>query len=153
MYVESLPEEVRDETDILSKRTIVPLLKGETGPNGEKYCWWQTTVKGGRETRDIDAIQLARICAILGAGEIMLNCIDMDGQGKGYDLALITAVQEAVSVPVIASSGAGAAEHFVEVFHNTPVHAALAAGIFHRNEVSIIEVKDAVAAANIPVRK
>lgn len=94
-----------------------------------------------------------QICEILGAGEIMLNCIDMDGQKAGYDIPLITAVQKAVSIPVIASSGAGAAEHFVEVFQATPVHAALAAGMFHRNEVSIAEVKAAVASHDIPVRR
>jgi imidazole glycerol-phosphate synthase len=82
----------------------------------------------------------------------MLNCIDMDGQGMGYDLTLLKAVQSAVSIPVIASSGAGKAAHFVEVFEQTAVNAALAAGIFHRNEVSIQEVKALLTAAQIPVR-
>ncbi len=82
----------------------------------------------------------------------MLNCIDMDGQGQGYDIPLIRAVEAAVSIPVIASSGAGKASHFVDVFDATTVNAALAAGIFHRNECSIGEVKSALEAANIPVR-
>jgi glutamine amidotransferase/cyclase len=82
----------------------------------------------------------------------MLNCIDMDGQGNGYDVALIEAVQSAVSIPVIASSGAGKAKHFVNVFQLTEVNAALAAGIFHRNEVSIQEVKVSLKMANIPFR-
>ena len=72
----------------------------------------------------------------------MLNCIDMDGQCDGYDLALLAAVQSAVSLPVIASSGAGKVEHFSEVFQVTDVHAALAAGIFHREEVRIRDVKN-----------
>jgi len=132
--------------------TVVPLREGEAGPNGEKFCWWQVTVKGGREVRPIDAIQLARASEALGAGEIMLNCIDMDGQGQGYDLPLIAAVQNAVSVPVIASSGAGAVEHFSQVFESTNIMAALAAGIFHRNEVSIRQVKQHLAEKGIPSR-
>ena len=89
------------------------------GPAGQRFCWWSVTVKGGREVRPIDAVQLAAACEALGAGEIMLNCIDMDGQGQGYDLSLIAAVMEAVNVPVIASSGAGSAAHFSQVFEST----------------------------------
>ena len=105
--------------------------------------------KGGRETRDVDAVEVARTCEILGAGEIMLNCIDFDGQGNGYDHALISVVSAAVSIPVIASSGAGVAEHFSEVFQSTSVPAALAAGIFHRKEVPISCVKDHLVACGI----
>ncbi len=75
------------------------------------------------------------------AGEILLNCIDRDGTNSGFDLELIHAVRSAVSIPVIASSGAGCAEHFMEVFSQTQAEAALAAGIFHRKEVPISEVK------------
>lgn len=85
------------------------------GPKGERWCWYQSTVKGGREGRPIDAVRLARVCQELGAGEILLNCVDMDGQCNGYDLALVRAVRGAVTVPVIASSGAGAPQHFSEV--------------------------------------
>ncbi len=111
------------------------------GPAAERYCWYQCTVKGGREGRDLDAVTLARVCEELGAGEILLNCIDRDGTNLGFDLELIQAVTEAVSIPVIASSGAGAVEHFHEVFTATEAEAALAAGIFHRREVPIAEVK------------
>jgi glutamine amidotransferase/cyclase len=85
------------------------------GPNGERFCWYQATVKGGREGRPIDAVRLARVCQELGAGEILLNCVDMDGQCRGYDHGLIGAVKAAVTIPVIASSGAGAVEHFADV--------------------------------------
>ncbi|MBW2412656.1 MAG: imidazole glycerol phosphate synthase HisHF, partial [Deltaproteobacteria bacterium] len=105
------------------------------------YCWYQCTIKGGREGRDLDAVTLARICEELGAGEILLNCIDRDGTNAGFDLELINAVHQAVSIPVIASSGAGCAEHFNEVFTATEAESALAAGIFHRREVPIDEVK------------
>lgn len=122
------------------------------GPNSEAYCWWQVTVKGGRETRPLCAVTFCKVCERLGAGEIMLNCIDMDGQGRGYDLALLNAVQSAVSVPVIVSSGAGKPEHFSEAFEKTGVMAALAAGMFHRNEVTIEQVKAHLKDKNIPVR-
>ncbi|WP_419174831.1 imidazole glycerol phosphate synthase subunit HisF [Desulfosediminicola sp.] len=122
------------------------------GPNGEKYCWYQCTVSGGREGRDIDAVQLVTVCEALGAGEILLNCIDKDGTNSGFDLELIQMVKDAVTIPVIASSGAGSAEHFSEVFKKTNADAALAAGIFHRGEVPISEVKSVVAADGIETR-
>lgn len=112
------------------------------GPNSERYCWYQCTIKGGREGRDLDAITLAQICEKLGAGEILLNCIDRDGTNLGFDIELINAVARAVSIPVIASSGAGCVEHFHEVFTRTGAESALAAGIFHRREVPIAEVKN-----------
>lgn len=111
------------------------------GPNGERYCWYQCTIKGGREGRPVDAVTLATVCEQLGAGEILLNCIDRDGTNSGFDLELINAVRSAVTIPVIASSGAGSSEHFREVFTHTQAEAALAAGIFHRREVPIGEVK------------
>lgn len=112
------------------------------GPLGEEYCWYQCTIKGGREGRDLDAITLAQVCEKLGTGEILLNCIDKDGTDSGYDIELINAVKNAVTIPVIASSGAGCVEHFYEVFTKTQAESALAAGIFHRKEVSIPEVKN-----------
>ncbi|MBW1722595.1 MAG: imidazole glycerol phosphate synthase subunit HisF [Deltaproteobacteria bacterium] len=111
------------------------------GPKGERYCWYQCTIMGGREGRDLDAVTLARACEDLGAGEILLNCIDRDGTNLGFDLELINAVKGAVSIPVIASSGAGRPEHFLEVFTETGAESALAAGIFHRKEVPIGELK------------
>ncbi|MEN8753542.1 MAG: imidazole glycerol phosphate synthase subunit HisF [Desulfobacterales bacterium] len=112
------------------------------GPDGERYCWYQCTIKGGREGRDLDAVTLARTCEDLGAGEILLNCIDRDGTRLGFDIELINAVKEAVSIPVIASSGAGRTDHFLEVFTKTAAESALAAGIFHRREVPITAVKN-----------
>lgn len=111
------------------------------GPGDERYCWYQCTVRGGREGRDVDAVTLARVCETLGAGEILLNCIDRDGTSEGFDIELINAVKAAVTIPVIASSGAGCAAHFHEVFTRTGAESALAAGIFHRREVPIEEVK------------
>ena len=122
------------------------------GPHHEVYCWYQCTVSGGREGRDMDAVTLAKICEELGAGEILLNCIDKDGTNSGFDLELIDAVKKAVSIPVIASSGAGCEDHFAKVFETTDAEAALAAGIFHRKEVPIQIVKQYLADRDIPVR-
>ncbi len=122
------------------------------GPDGEEYCWYQCTVKGGREGRDLDVVELVQACAELGAGEILLNCIDKDGTNSGFDIELIQQVQDAVSIPVIASSGAGRCEHFSEVFIKTDVEAALAAGIFHRKEVAISEVKAQLRKSGIETR-
>lgn len=123
-----------------------------TGPNGEQYCWYQCTVKGGREGRDIDVHQLVTACERMGAGEILLNSMDQDGSNAGYDIALIKDVKEAVRIPVVASSGAGKEGHFVEVFRETRVEAALAAGIFHRKEVSIENVKAELRRNGVNVR-
>ncbi|XP_051136206.1 imidazole glycerol phosphate synthase hisHF, chloroplastic [Andrographis paniculata] len=122
------------------------------GPNGEEYAWYQCTVSGGREGRPIGAYELAIAVEQLGAGEILLNCIDCDGQGKGFDIDLIKLISDAVNIPVIASSGAGAVEHFSEVFSKTNASAALAAGIFHRKEVPIQSVKEHLLHTGIEVR-
>lgn len=134
------------------KHVVVELEESDAGPNGEQFCWYQCTVKGGREAKDICAVTLAKSTEALGAGEIMLNCIDMDGQGNGYDLPLMRAVSNAVTIPVIASSGAGNGAHFVEVFSKTGVQAALAAGMFHRKEVEIEAVKSEMRSSGIAAR-
>ena len=99
------------------------------GPEKErgKAWWYQCTVRGGRENRPLSVVQLVRGVEKLGAGEILLNSIDRDGTGLGYDLDLVELVRRNVRIPVVASSGAGKAEHFVEVFQKTGVEAALAA--------------------------
>eukprot|EP00899_Mesostigma_viride_P013191 jgi/Mesvir1/21873/Mv04248-RA.1 len=122
------------------------------GPNGEEYVWWQCTVSGGREGRPIGAYEVARAVEALGAGEILLNCIDKDGTNSGYDLELVSLVSDAVSIPVIASSGAGCPQHFADVFEKTRASAALAAGIFHRSEVGIDEVKEHLISRKIETR-
>jgi len=88
----------------------------------------------------------------LGAGEILLNSIDRDGTGAGFDLELVRAVSDVVTIPVIASSGAGRVEHFAEVFEQTGADAALAAGIFHRKEVPIAVVKTHLRERGVEVR-
>ena len=128
------------------------IRSAQRGPGGEEYCWFQCTVKGGREGRDLGAYELAVAVEALGAGEILLNCIDRDGAGNGFDLELVDMVTEAVGIPVIASSGAGAPEHFTEVFEKTGASAALAAGIFHRQEVEISSVKQGMLESGLSTR-
>ncbi|KAF2477728.1 imidazole glycerol phosphate synthase HisHF [Lindgomyces ingoldianus] len=112
------------------------------GPNGEEYCWYQCTIKGGREGRDFDVRQLITAVEAMGAGEILLNCIDKDGTNSGFDLELISDVKAAIKIPVIASSGAGNPGHFGEVFERTTTDAALGAGMFHRGEYTVRQVKE-----------
>lgn len=99
------------------------------GPSGEKYCWYQCTIKGGREGRDIDVHQLVTAVEAMGAGEILLNCIDKDGSSGGFDMELINDVKSSIKIPVISSSGAGNPAHFEEVFAQTSTDAALGAGM------------------------
>lgn len=109
--------------------------------------------KGGRENTGMDAIEWIKKCVALGAGEVVVNSIDTDGVKQGFDLEMLEAVCEAVSVPVIASGGAGAMEDFVTLFKELPkVDAGLAASIFHFGEVNIKELKERLAKENIPMR-
>ncbi|KAI1762180.1 imidazole glycerol phosphate synthase HisHF [Hypoxylon sp. FL1150] len=123
------------------------------GPRGEEYCWYACTIKGGRETRDIDVVELVQAVEAMGAGEILLNCIDKDGTNSGFDLELIEQVKDAVRIPVIASSGAGNPGHFEEVFEKTRTDAALGAGMFHRGEYTVKQVKDYLADKGLVVRQ
>ena len=142
----------KKEDCVNPNHVVVNLDKNQAGPNGERLCWYQCTVKGGREERDICAVTVAKAAEALGAGEIMLNCIDMDGQCNGFDHALMQAVSNSVTIPVIASSGAGNEQHFTDVFTKTNVQAALAAGMFHRKEVEIDAVKKHMTKSGIPSR-
>ena len=109
--------------------------------------------KGGRENSGMDAIEWIKKCVALGAGEVVVNSIDTDGVKKGFDLEMLEAVCDAVSVPVIASGGAGSMEDFVTLFKELPkVDAGLAASIFHFGEVNIKELKERLAKENIPMR-
>ena len=109
--------------------------------------------KGGRENTGMEAIEWIRRGVDSGAGEIVLNSIDTDGVKGGFDLEMLEAVCNAVSVPVIASGGAGSIDHFITLFNTLPrVDAGLAASIFHFGEVSIKDLKEKMAAAGIPAR-
>jgi len=109
--------------------------------------------KGGRENTGMEAISWIKRCVENGAGEVVVNSIDTDGVRGGFDLDLLDAVCNAVSVPVIASGGAGCIDHFIRLFQALPkVDAGLAASIFHFGEVKISDLKQQMAAQGIPTR-
>jgi cyclase len=112
---------------------------------------WEVTTHGGRRSAGLDAVQWARRVAELGAGEILLNSMDADGTRAGFDLELIEAVRAVVDIPVIASGGAGAVEHFAPAVA-AGADAVLAASVFHFGDLSIGEVKESLRAAGNPVR-
>jgi cyclase len=113
---------------------------------------WEVFTYGGRNATGLNVVDYAVECVERGAGEILLTSMDRDGAKIGYDLELLKAVTSAVSVPVIASGGAGNAQHMVDAVLHGGADAVLAASIFHFGEVPIHEVKGAMAAAGIPVR-
>jgi imidazole glycerol-phosphate synthase subunit HisF len=113
---------------------------------------WGVYTHGGRTPAGVDAVAFARRAVELGAGEILLTSMDRDGTRDGYDIDLLRAVRDAVSVPVIASGGAGNARHLVEAVTLGGADAVLAASIFHFGDVSIAEARAALEAAGAPVR-
>ncbi|RLM59653.1 imidazole glycerol phosphate synthase subunit HisF [Halobellus sp. Atlit-31R] len=115
-------------------------------------CWFECTVKGGREGTGIDVVEWASEAESRGAGELFVNSIDADGTKDGYDVPLTKAVCDTVSTPVIASSGCGSPEDMYEVFTEAGADAGLAASIFHFDEYSIRDVKEYLDDRDVPVR-
>ena len=113
---------------------------------------WRVYRSGARVRTELDAVAWARECVTRGAGEILLTSIDRDGTRTGYDVALTRAVADAVSVPVIASGGAGTAAHVCDVIIDGSADAALVAGIVHDRVVTVAELKRSMHEMNIPVR-
>ncbi|MFI3175502.1 MAG: imidazole glycerol phosphate synthase subunit HisF [Bacillota bacterium] len=110
--------------------------------------------KGGRENTGMDALEWIKKCVDMGAGEVVVNSIDTDGVKKGFDLAMLEAVCEIVSVPVVASGGAGGVDDFITLFQKLPkVDAGLAASIFHFGEVAIPDLKEKLAEESIIMRR
>ena len=113
---------------------------------------WEVVVKGGREATGLDAVAWARRATEQGAGELLVTSIDRDGTQSGFDTALLRAITDAVTVPVIASGGAAGPDDFVRAVVDGGADAVLAASIFHRRQHSIADVKAAMAAAGLSVR-
>ncbi len=114
---------------------------------------WTVYLNGGRVDTGKDAVEWAKEAARLGAGEILLTSMDCDGMKSGYDLALTAAVSQNVSIPVIASGGAGNMEHFYDAFTTGKADAVLAASLFHFGEITIPDLKKYLAQHGIPVRQ
>ena len=142
------PSLIRDAARKYGDQCVVLSVDAKRADGG-----FRVFAKGGREDTGLDLIEWVKRGVSLGAGEIVLNSIDTDGVKQGFDLEMLSAVCEAVSVPVIASGGAGCAAHFIELFQALPkVDAGLAASIFHFGEVKIPELKRALSEAGITMR-
>ena len=144
------PELLRELADVFGSQCIV--LSVDARRCAEQPSGFEVTTHGGTKSAGLDAIEWAVRGAELGVGEILLNSMDGDGTKAGFDIELIEKVRAAVNIPVIASGGAGKAEHFPPAVA-AGANAVLAASIFHFGEVSIAEVKDALAEASYEVRQ
>ncbi|NIL80592.1 imidazole glycerol phosphate synthase subunit HisF [Rhodococcoides kroppenstedtii] len=147
------PELLRELSSRFGSQCIVLSVDARTVPAGEAPTpsGWEVTTHGGRRGTGIDAVEWAQRGADLGVGEILLNSMDADGTKAGFDLAMIRAVRAAVSVPVIASGGAGAVEHFAPAVQ-AGADAVLAASVFHFGEMTVSDVKTAMRGEGVPVR-
>lgn len=147
------PEVLREMSQRFGSQCIVLSVDARTVADGgpPTPSGWEVTTHGGKRGTGIDAVEWAVRGAELGVGEILLNSMDADGTKAGFDLPMIRAVRAAVSIPVIASGGAGAVEHFVPAVR-AGADAVLAASVFHFGELTIPQVKDAMREADLVVR-
>lgn len=144
----SRPELISEAAEIFGTQCLVLAIDVKRYRPGQ----WKIFTHGGKKETDIDAIEWAREMAQRGAGELLVTSMDRDGTGKGFDIELMQKITEAVSIPVIASGGAGGEKDMVEAIIEGRVDAVLAATIFHFRENSIHEIKYAMHEAGIPVR-
>ncbi len=142
------PEFVRRASERFGSQCIVVAIDAKKNSKNS----WEVYTHGGRRPTGIDAVEWAKRVEALGAGEILLTSMDMDGTKDGYDLDLTSAVSHAVTIPVIASGGAGRLEHIYEAFTTGRADAALAASIFHFREITIPETKEYLLKMGIRVR-
>ena len=142
------PALISQAAEIFGSQCVVVAIDAKRDGQGN----FHVVVHGGRKDTGLDAVEWAKKCQELGAGEILLTSMDTDGCKEGFDLELTRAVCDAVTIPVIASGGCGRLEHFSQVFEETGADAALAASLFHFRELTVEEVKNHLAEHNIPVR-
>lgn len=142
------PALISQAAEIFGSQCVVVAIDAKRDGQGN----FHVVVHGGRKDTGLDAVEWAKKCQELGAGEILLTSMDTDGCKEGFDLELTRAVCDAVTIPVIASGGCGRLEHFSQVFEETGADAALAASLFHFRELTVEEVKKHLAEHNIPVR-
>lgn len=143
------PELISQAAEIFGSQCVVAAIDAKRDEKGN----FKVVVHGGRKDTGLDAVEWAKRCQELGAGEILLTSMDTDGCREGFDLELLRAVCSVVSIPVIASGGCGRLEHFSQVFEETGADAALAASLFHFRELTVEEVKEHLAEHEIPVRR
>ena len=146
----SNPRLISDAADKFGRQCVVVAIDARRRADGSG---WNIFKNGGRIDTGLDAVEWARKVDALGAGEILLTSMDCDGTKAGYDLELTRTIAENVSVPVIASGGAGKLEHFYDALTKGGADAALAASLFHYKELEIMQVKDYLARRGVPVRR
>ena len=144
------PELISEAAEKFGSQCVVVAIDAKRRPDG---TGWTVYKNGGRLDVGLDAVEWAARAVELGAGEILLTSMDRDGTKAGYDTELTAAVADAVSVPVIASGGAGVKEHFYEALTRGKADAALAASLFHYRELEIGALKEYLAEQGIPVRR
>jgi cyclase len=142
------PDLIREGAERFGSQCIVVAIDARRRPGGG----WTVYTHGGRNPTDLEAVAWASRAAELGAGEILLTSMDADGTKEGYDMELVRAVATAVSIPVIASGGAGKLEHMADVLLHAGADAVLAASIFHFGEYKVADVKKFLAARGVAVR-
>ena len=136
-----------------AKRVEDPtMLQRSDGSSDYAEALWQVYTHGGRKPTAFDAIKWARIGAELGAGELLVTSMDADGQQTGYDCDLLNTISSQVSIPLIASGGAGTTDHFVKAVTDGGADAVLAASLFHYGDLRIQDVKSHMAEAGLPIR-
>jgi imidazole glycerol-phosphate synthase subunit HisF len=143
------PQLIKEGADFFGSQCIVVAIDARYS---EEDGTWMVYTHGGRNKTNLTAVDWARQAVALGAGELLLTSMNQDGEKAGFDLALTKAVRDAVTVPVIASGGAGNAEHFREVLQDVNTDAALAASIFHYKETSVAQVKQYLKEKGVAVR-
>ena len=146
------PELLSEAAEAFGAQCVVAAIDARRRDAADASAGWEVYVHGGRTATGVDAVAWAAECERRGAGEILLTSMDRDGSKQGFDIELLQAVTAAVNVPVIASGGAGTLQHMVDGVAQGGASAVLAASIFHFGEFRVSEVKDAMAAAGIPVR-
>lgn len=144
------PELISDAADKFGSQCVVVAIDAKRRADGSG---WNVYKNGGRIDTGLDAVEWAVRASRMGAGEILLTSMDCDGTKSGYDLALTRTIADNVPIPVIASGGAGAKEHFFEALTEGGAEAALAASLFHYKELEIMELKSYLAQRGVPVRK
>ncbi len=144
------PELIREAADKFGSQCVVVAIDAKRRADGSG---WNIYKNGGRVDMGIDAVEWAVRACELGAGEILLTSMDCDGTKSGYDLELTRTIAQHVSIPVIASGGAGTKEHFYEALTEGKADAALAASLFHYKELEIMELKEYLANRGVSVRR
>ena len=144
------PQLIADASNRFGAQCIVLAIDAKREPDGKS---WRVYTHGGRHPTELNAVAWAKTAVALGAGEILLTSMDADGTQAGYDCALTRAVSDAVSVPVIASGGAGTLPHFADALDTGRASAVLAASLFHFGTLTIPQVKDYLAERGVPVRR